>query len=105
MPPTQKKKKPNQTKKNPQTSKAMQMLKYCIKTHLVPKQDFELSAENMLLMFLTCVFKADKYQSSEQKSHVNVSAFGEELWGSPTFTVMHFPHADMGQSFIFTLKC
>lgn len=85
------------------------MLEYCIKTHLVHKQNFELSAKNMLLKFLICVYKADKYQSSEQKSHVNGSVFGTRALGKVRretlqFTVMHFHHAHMGQSFIFTLK-
>jgi len=37
----------------------------------------------MILNFLICTFKADKYQSSEQKSHINVSVrLEQELWRS-----------------------
>lgn len=46
---------------------AMQMLKCCIKTHLIQQENFELSAKNMLLKFLICVFKADKYQTLKRK--------------------------------------
>lgn len=67
--------------KNPQTSKAMQMLKYCIKAHLVHKQNFELSAKNMLLKFLLGVFKADNTKLWREKPHKCVcvwsKSFGE----------------------------
>lgn len=83
------------------------MLKYCIKTHLVHKQNFELSAKIMLLKFHICVFKAVKCQSSEWKSHVNVSVFGARALGKVRgealqFTVMHFHHTHRAKLHLHT---
>lgn len=41
------------------------MLKYCIKTYLGHKWDFDWSIKNVILKFLICMFKANKYQSFE----------------------------------------